>query len=57
MFAIKQQELDGVWSLESTKTEDFLQMGLAVNCQTVKKATANHQKWEIFTINRQLYQA
>ena len=57
MFAIKQQEVDGVWSLESTKTEDFLQMGLAVNCQTVKKSSANRQKWKIFTVNRQLYQA
>ena len=28
MFAIKQQEVYGVWSLESTKTGDFLQKGL-----------------------------
>ena len=32
-------------------------MGLTVNPQTVKKVTVNRQKWNIFTVNRQLNQA
>ena len=51
MFAIKQQEFYGVWSLESTKTEDFLQLLYPSECHVMSRVARTLQiyKWAELT--------